>query len=72
MVADRSNIAFGEAHNGLSEPRRGNEFDLESPGFVGLDDRAEVTGAKSVLGQVSLEDDGLELRKCHVSSSGRR
>ena len=54
------NVDLTERNEGLSSSRARDELHLESVGLVHLDDRPQVPAAKTQLGNVPFENDGVE------------
>ena len=59
-VLDVADIGGMKCDHGFGLPRGGDEFDLEAVRFVDLDNGTEIASPQAVLGQVLVEDDGIE------------
>jgi hypothetical protein len=59
-IVDVPNVDLTERNEGLSSSRARDELHLESVGLVHLDDRPQVPAAKTQLGNVPFENDGVE------------
>jgi len=54
-----------EGHDRLSSTRRCDELDLETIGFVHLDNGAEIAPTQACLWQVTLQNNGVEKCEWH-------
>jgi hypothetical protein len=59
-VSDRAHIGVVQANERLSLTGRENKLDFKTIRFVNVDDGAKIAAAQAMLGQVPIQDDGVE------------
>jgi hypothetical protein len=59
-VSDRAYVGVVQADERLSLSGREDKLDFKTVGFVKVDDSAKIAAAQAMLGQVPIQDDGVE------------
>jgi hypothetical protein len=59
-LPDGANVPVAEADECLGLAGRKNELDLQTIGVMQVYDRAQITTAEAMLGEVPIQDDGVE------------
>jgi hypothetical protein len=59
-VSDCPNVCVAQANEGLGLAARENELDFKTIRRMQVDDGAEITATQTMLGQVPIQDDGVE------------
>ena len=69
LVAHPANVVHSERQQCMHPARSGDELDLKAIRFVDLHDRPEISPAQTMLRQVAVENDGIEILESHGAKS---